>query len=151
MYSVPPCALLMQELAWLPSLKMLANFQVFFSLLSVHLFKEISSNMTHSSFFIHVNIFFLLMIEHNIFLLTSIHNISIQYKGISAIGITGPTTVFKNLSYPDLRKHEEANNEGKVTNHNNCYAVDTGIFTGRSPKDKFIVKKDGTVSSENVW
>jgi phosphoenolpyruvate carboxykinase (ATP) len=74
-----------------------------------------------------------------------------KVSGISAIGITNPTTVHKNLSYDELRKHEIANNEGVVTSHKDCFMVDTGIFTGRSPKDKFIVKKAGTQSSENVW
>lgn len=48
--------------------------------------------------------------------------------------------VFRNLSYADLNSHEAANNEGVFTD-NGTFAVDTGKFTGRSPKDKWIVKQ----------
>jgi len=57
-------------------------------------------------------------------------------------------TVFRNLSYEDLMKHEVENNEGVMT-ANGTYAVDTGIFTGRSPKDKWIVKQPP--SDANLW
>jgi hypothetical protein len=72
-------------------------------------------------------------------------------SGISSLGITNPTTVHKNLPYEKLREHEEANKEGVVTSHGGCFAVDTGIFTGRSPKDKFIVKRPGSTSDKHVW
>lgn len=58
------------------------------------------------------------------------------------------TTVFRNLSYPDLAKHEEANKEGSFV-ANGTFAVDTGKFTGRSPKDKWIVKQPP--SEKNLW
>ena len=82
-----------------------------------------------------------------------------EQAGIAAIGIHNPKVIFKNLSYPDLRAHEIKNKEGVVTNHGGantaegkgCYAVDTGIFTGRSPKDKFIVKRPGAESDANLW
>ena len=38
--------------------------------------------------------------------------------------------------------------EGVVTN-NNTMAIDTGKFTGRSPKDKWIVNQPP--SNENIW
>jgi ATP-dependent phosphoenolpyruvate carboxykinase len=41
--------------------------------------------------------------------------------------------------------------EGVFTQHGGCFAVDTGIFTGRSPKDKWIVKNVGSESDENLW
>jgi len=74
-----------------------------------------------------------------------------EKAGISAIGITGPKKIFKNLTYEELRAHEEANKEGVVTNHASCFAVDTGVFTGRSPKDKFIVQRKGATSNDHVW
>ncbi|NLY03516.1 MAG: phosphoenolpyruvate carboxykinase (ATP) [Campylobacter sp.] len=49
--------------------------------------------------------------------------------------------VFYNLSYDELFKHEVKNGEG-VVSENGTFMVDTGIFTGRSPKDKYFVKQD---------
>jgi phosphoenolpyruvate carboxykinase (ATP) len=77
--------------------------------------------------------------------------------GIDVLGITKPKVVYKNLSYDELRAHEVKNHEGVVTTHggtsdtDGCFTVDTGIFTGRSPKDKFIVKAPGTASEKNIW
>jgi phosphoenolpyruvate carboxykinase (ATP) len=68
-------------------------------------------------------------------------------------GITNATEIYHNLSYDELYLHEtDASLLGLervyVTNLG-ATSVDTGIFTGRSPKDKFIVKEE---SSENlVW
>jgi phosphoenolpyruvate carboxykinase (ATP) len=55
------------------------------------------------------------------------------------------------LPYEELRAHEVANNEGVVTSHGGCFAVDTGVFTGRSPKDKFIVRRPGSPSESHMW
>lgn len=60
---------------------------------------------------------------------------------LEKLGLTGTKQIFHNISYDELFKHEVANNEGKVT-ANGTYAVDTGIFTGRSPKDKYFVEQD---------
>lgn len=49
--------------------------------------------------------------------------------------------IYHNISYDELFEHEVKNKEGKVT-ANGTFAVDTGIFTGRSPKDKYFVKQD---------
>ncbi|NQZ56623.1 MAG: phosphoenolpyruvate carboxykinase (ATP) [Lentisphaeraceae bacterium] len=59
-----------------------------------------------------------------------------------------PSECFYNLSYKDLYRHEVNNGEG-ITTANGCFSVDTGQFTGRSPKDKFFVEEDS--SSENLW
>ena len=71
-------------------------------------------------------------------------------SGIDSIGITKVKTVYKNLSYEELREHEERQNEGLVTNHDGCFAVDTGVFTGRSPKDKWFVKNAGSESEKHI-
>nr|AIT70089.1 phosphoenolpyruvate carboxykinase [Sargassum horneri] len=57
-----------------------------------------------------------------------------------ATGITKPTTIYRNLPYPEVFKHEEQNKEGEVTK-NGTFCVSTGQFTGRSPKDKYFVKQ----------
>jgi len=36
---------------------------------------------------------------------------AVSALGLDKLGITKPTTIFRNLSYPDLAKHEEANKE----------------------------------------
>jgi phosphoenolpyruvate carboxykinase (ATP) len=72
---------------------------------------------------------------------------------LSQFGITSTPTIYHNLSYEDLFQHETNPNNpgferGTVTALG-AVAVDTGKFTGRSPKDKYIVK-DG-ISKDTVW
>lgn len=71
--------------------------------------------------------------------------------GVSQLGLSGPTTVYRNLSHKELKEHELRNGEGVFTTKDGCFAVDTGVFTGRSPKDKWIVRSAGTRSDENIW
>lgn len=57
------------------------------------------------------------------------------------INITNPKTkIFYNLDYSEIRKQEIENKEG-VLLKNGVFCVDTGEFTGRSPKDKYFVKQ----------
>src|SRR5690554_4755786 len=72
---------------------------------------------------------------------------------LSQYGITDVTEIVYNPSYdllfeeetrPDLEGYEK----GRVTS-SGAVAVDTGIFTGRSPKDKYIVRDDTT--KDTVW
>ena len=65
---------------------------------------------------------------------------------ISKLGLN-PDTVHYNLTYEELAQHELDQNEGQLTD-NGTFAVDTGVFTGRSPKDKFVVVEDS--SSQNI-
>lgn len=73
-------------------------------------------------------------------------------SGISALGINGPSTVYRNLTYQELFDHEKTNSEGVVASaeYGETFTVDTGKFTGRSPKDKWIVKNLGSESAENI-
>ncbi|MCW9026680.1 MAG: phosphoenolpyruvate carboxykinase (ATP), partial [Thiovulaceae bacterium] len=57
------------------------------------------------------------------------------------IGLKNIGEVFHNLSYEELIQHEVNNKECAVTKKG-ATAVDTGIFTGRSPKDKYFVERD---------
>jgi hypothetical protein len=72
--------------------------------------------------------------------------------GIDKIGITNPTTIYRNMTYKQLFEHEQANNDGDVAKaeYGDTFAVSTGKFTGRSPKDKFVVFNPGTQSAENM-
>ncbi len=60
---------------------------------------------------------------------------------LDKLGLEGVKEVYYNLSYDELFEHEVRNDEGKVSS-NGTFMVDTGIFTGRSPKDKYFVKQD---------
>ena len=57
------------------------------------------------------------------------------------LGLKNIGNVYHNLSYDELIKHELDNGEVQETKKG-ATAVDTGIFTGRSPKDKYFVDRD---------
>ncbi len=68
-------------------------------------------------------------------------------------GISQVKEVYYNLSFDELFKHEtsvslEGFDQGFVTD-TGAVAVDTGVFTGRSPKDKYIVEEE--TSKGNIW
>ena len=74
-------------------------------------------------------------------------------KNINIDGITDIKTVYHNLSYDELFKHETQDDlsgyeKGTVTSLG-AVAIDTGKFTGRSAKDKYVVK-DAT-TQDSVW
>lgn len=62
-------------------------------------------------------------------------------KDLDKLGLTNIKKIYHNLSYKELFEHEKNNNEGYITS-NGTFGVDTGIFTGRSPKDKYFVKQE---------
>ena len=72
---------------------------------------------------------------------------------LSKYGITGSTEIVRNPSYEELYKEEtKAGLEGfEVGKETELGAVNvmTGIYTGRSPKDKFIVMDEN--SKDTVW
>ena len=72
---------------------------------------------------------------------------------LTQYGITGTTEIVYNPSYEELYKEEtDPSLTGYEVGHNTeLGAVDvfTGIYTGRSPKDKFIVMDDN--SKDTVW
>lgn len=61
-------------------------------------------------------------------------------QGMEKLGLEGIKKVHYNLDYAALFEHEVAKDEGWRTD-NDTFMVDTGIFTGRSPKDKYFVKQ----------
>ena len=72
---------------------------------------------------------------------------------LSKYGITGATEIIHNPSYEDLFKAEmdpslEGYEKGQLTELGTVNVM-TGIYTGRSPKDKFIVMDDN--SKDTVW
>ncbi len=73
--------------------------------------------------------------------------------GLVPLGIVNAQAIYHNLSYNDLFNHETHDAlpdtiKGKVTQLG-AVAIDTGRYTGRSPKDKYIVKD--TETEHKVW
>ncbi len=74
-------------------------------------------------------------------------------KLFQSIGLHSKATLYHNLTFEELFNHEmdpslEGNERGILT-HFGAVSVDTGRFTGRSPKDKYIVRESS--SENNVW
>lgn len=72
---------------------------------------------------------------------------------LSKYGITGVKRIYHNPSWDELFRHEtdsrlEGYEKGFVTD-TGAVAVDTGKFTGRSPRDKYIVMEP--TSENNIW
>jgi phosphoenolpyruvate carboxykinase (ATP) len=79
--------------------------------------------------------------------------IRIHPPDLRIYGIKNSPEVFYNLSYEELYTHEtdpsnQSFEKGFETSLG-AIAVDTGIFTGRSPKDKYIVMEEST--KDNIW
>ena len=72
---------------------------------------------------------------------------------LSKYGIAGDFEVIHNPSYEELFQAEmDPANEGferGILTNTGAVSVDTGVFTGRSPKDKFIVMDDTT--RDTLW
>ena len=72
---------------------------------------------------------------------------------LAEIGVVNPTEIYYNLSYDELYEHETKPGltgfDRAFYTKNGALSVDTGIFTGRSPKDKYVVYDDET--KNNVW
>lgn len=76
-----------------------------------------------------------------------------QKIDLTQYGITNTKEILYNPSFEILFQEEtHPNNKGfekGILTELNAIAVDTGIFTGRSPKDKFIVKDKNTENT--IW
>ncbi|SNY90153.1 phosphoenolpyruvate carboxykinase (ATP) [Cohaesibacter sp. ES.047] len=68
--------------------------------------------------------------------------------GVDKNGLRNLEAVHWNYRYPKLVEEALARGEGRLI-HGGAFAVDTGVHTGRSPKDKFTVRDD--VSENTIW
>ena len=72
---------------------------------------------------------------------------------LTKYGITGTTEIVHNPSYETLFKEETADSlvgyEKGTVSELGAVNVMTGIYTGRSPKDKYIVMDQN--SKDTVW
>lgn len=69
--------------------------------------------------------------------------------GIEKLGIINPKAVYRNLEPAQLVEAALRRGEGKLSK-TGALVVTTGKYTGRSPKDKFIVDTEG-VHNEIAW
>ena len=67
---------------------------------------------------------------------------------ISTLGLSNVAAAYWNLDPAELVEDSIINGEGVLSN-TGALAVDTGEFTGRSPKDRFIVEDD--ITRDSVW
>jgi phosphoenolpyruvate carboxykinase (ATP) len=69
-------------------------------------------------------------------------------QGAEAIGFRNLKRVFWNLEAPALYEHSLCRGETQLA-HGGALLADTGVHTGRSPKDKFVVRDD--LTEDAVW
>ena len=66
----------------------------------------------------------------------------VMIQQLKEMGIN-PSATYCNLSLDEWKELELSRGEGRLSS-NGTVIVDTGIYTGRSPKDRFIVKSNNT-------
>ena len=67
---------------------------------------------------------------------------------LQKLGINNDLVISRNLSYQDLVSDIVNNGEGHIASSGTAM-IDSGKYTGRSPKDKYIV--DETSSNDKIW
>lgn len=71
-----------------------------------------------------------------------------QDAGVAQLGLSNVEMAYWNLHPSELIEETVSRGEGVLTDVG-ALAVDTGEFTGRSPKDKFVVYDENT--KDSVW
>ena len=71
-----------------------------------------------------------------------------KVSDLSDLGISKAAKVYWNLSPADLIERTVKNGDGTLAD-TGALVCQTGKFTGRSPKDRFIVKDD--ITADSVW
>lgn len=69
-------------------------------------------------------------------------------RSLTAHGITPTRNVHWDLPTPELYEHTLRRGEGELAHHG-ALVVDTVPYTGRSPKDKYVVREESTESE--IW
>jgi phosphoenolpyruvate carboxykinase (ATP) len=69
-------------------------------------------------------------------------------EGLESLGLTGLGTVHYNFEAPALYEEAIRRSEGLIA-AGGAFAVETGVHTGRSAQDKFVVEDD--VTRDTVW
>ena len=86
--------------------------------------------------------------QTEIFLFMHSTNAQARSSSLESIGLGQTPDIHWNLSAAELIERTILNGQGTLTS-TGALAIDTGEFTGRSPKDKYVVKDENTVDS--VW
>ena len=73
-----------------------------------------------------------------------------ENASISTLGLSNVAAAYWNLEPAQLIEETLVRGEGVLTN-TGALAVDTGEFTGRSPKDRFIVEDDISMNFANSF
>ena len=76
------------------------------------------------------------------------NKISAESLDLRYLNIKQEKSIYYQLSPAGLIEHAILNGEGKLAD-SGAFAADTGEFTGRSPKDRFIVYDD--ITADTVW
>ena len=71
-----------------------------------------------------------------------------KLKGLNKIGLSEDLNYLRNLSMEKLIEEGLINGETKMS-MNGAVMVDTGIYTGRSPNDKYFVEE--SYSKDDLW
>lgn len=71
-----------------------------------------------------------------------------QLPDLSYLKLSSAKNIFYQLTPAELTEHAIRNGEGTLAD-TGALAVDTGEFTGRSPKDRFIVEDE--ITKDTVW
>ncbi len=75
-------------------------------------------------------------------------NLASIFEGLSSLGLSNTKGVVWNLNPAELVSEAIKNGDGMLTD-TGALMCDTGKFTGRSPKDRYIVKDD--ITKDKVW
>src|SRR5687767_5964065 len=70
------------------------------------------------------------------------------HPDLEALGLHKPNRIYWDLNTPQLYEHTIVREEGTIA-HLGALVVRTGEHTGRSPKDRFIVKEPTT--QDKIW
>ena len=71
-----------------------------------------------------------------------------HFEDLAALGIQNAATIYYNLPSETLLEHALTRSEGRLA-ANGALVVRTGKFTGRSPKDKYLVREPSSESA--IW
>ena len=75
-------------------------------------------------------------------------NLKSLMEDLIGLGLTNVKGVLWNLNQAELTMEAIKNGEGVLTD-TGALMCDTGKFTGRSPKDRFIVRDE--ITEDKVW